>query len=704
MDESDLHLQYEAQQQLVEQLKGMIREREDTIKAKDKELQDTNSKLSKLKLQAKAKVVKMTSQLEEAKKAGEAGDREGETGEVLLDPQGGRDRGSVDDPQDSDTSSITSEEGSSNKVFRAKTKMLKRQLEDKDKVILEKDDIIKVREKQIEDKMAILGDRELIVHDLTEQLEQKTKLIETLQGIREVGGDGGSESQIQEMYAQMVYKDKKMMELNNKILEQDRKVMDLQEFVGEKNEVIRGRDKVVEVSEVMEILQTSLKEKDQSVQDQATLIVKLTTKVEHNEETIALMIEDLRKEEHKLKVEKDKFDLKLTETQKNFEETLQEREVEISKLRDLIRENQKDISTREGDLKELISRHERDIQQIMSKGEVNIHDHVMKMLEQKMKDTNDVLDGKMKVIQVLQTEMAEKENQLAENKEIMKTLKDKLQVTSEQLMLLQANFVDMEAQWKTERERLEKKQKDLIEKQETEKSEKELQMHTLKTTLTQYETAYAQASEQYSALQERYQQAVMGQGQVSPLPPVAASSDSDEVQALRTMVDQLKAEIAQKTNVPSSKSEAQDSDEVLALRTLVDQLKAEIAHGPTAKSVAGDSDEIEALRVMVDQLKAEVIDKTEKLEAAKKSDEVGKGETKMLKMKAQMTSKIKSLEKEVTQLRKGSDLADEVMTLKNRLAELEDEKGHLQLKLVDFEELRLQQGKAGSWIAAMCST
>lgn len=71
--------------------------------------------------------------------------------------------------------------------------MLKRQLEDKDKVILEKEDIIKVREKQIEDKMAILGDREIFVRDLTEQLEQKTKLIETLQGIREVGGDGGSE-------------------------------------------------------------------------------------------------------------------------------------------------------------------------------------------------------------------------------------------------------------------------------------------------------------------------------------------------------------------------------------------------------------------------------------------------------------------------------------------------------------------------------
>lgn len=49
------------------------------------------------------------------------------------------------------------------------------------------------------------------------------------------------------MFAQMVYKDRMIMELNNKILEQDRKVMDLQELAGEKQEVIRGRDKVIEV-------------------------------------------------------------------------------------------------------------------------------------------------------------------------------------------------------------------------------------------------------------------------------------------------------------------------------------------------------------------------------------------------------------------------------------------------------------------------
>ena len=50
------------------------------------------------------------------------------------------------------------------------------------------------------------------------------------------------------MYAQIVYKDKNLLDLNNKILEQERKIIDIQELVGEKNEVIRGRDKVIEVA------------------------------------------------------------------------------------------------------------------------------------------------------------------------------------------------------------------------------------------------------------------------------------------------------------------------------------------------------------------------------------------------------------------------------------------------------------------------
>ena len=49
------------------------------------------------------------------------------------------------------------------------------------------------------------------------------------------------------MYAAMVYKDKMIIELNNKILDSDRRLIDIQEFVNEKEEVINSRNKAIRV-------------------------------------------------------------------------------------------------------------------------------------------------------------------------------------------------------------------------------------------------------------------------------------------------------------------------------------------------------------------------------------------------------------------------------------------------------------------------
>lgn len=68
-------------------------------------------------------------------------------------------------------------------------------------------------------------------------------------------------------------------------------------------------------------------------------------------------------------------------------------------------------------------------------------------------------------------------------------------------MLLQANFVDKENEWREEKHRLDVKMHDAAEKHELELSEKELQIQTLRSSLQQYEYAYSQAAMQYSALQ-----------------------------------------------------------------------------------------------------------------------------------------------------------------------------------------------------------
>lgn len=179
---------------------------------------------------------------------------------------------------------------------------------------------------------------------------------------------------------------------------------------------------------ILQILQASIKEKEQSFNDHTALIAKLTARIENNEEAHDMTRENLRKAEHLLKSETDRFHIKLTETQKYFEEMLAELDSECQQLKNTIREKDKELTTRENDLREVIVRHEQDIQRIMSKEEVNIQDEIIRMFEQKLKDTNDVLEGKARVIEVLQKESADKEKELQENKDALKMLREKLQV------------------------------------------------------------------------------------------------------------------------------------------------------------------------------------------------------------------------------------------------------------------------------------
>lgn len=178
----------------------------------------------------------------------------------------------------------------------------------------------------------------------------------------------------------------------------------------------------------MQILQASLNEHKQNVLDQTKLIAKLTAKIEANEEAMEISKETLRKTESQLKTETDRFHMKLTETQKYFEETLAEKDTEVRRFQLLLQEKDKELAVHENDMREVIQRHEQDIQRIMMKEEVNIQDEIIRMFEQKLKDTNEVLVGKVRVIEVLQKEAVEKEKEIVENKEALKLLREKLQV------------------------------------------------------------------------------------------------------------------------------------------------------------------------------------------------------------------------------------------------------------------------------------
>lgn len=378
---------------------------------------------------------------------------------------------------------------------------------------------------------------------------------------------------------------------------------------------------IFDINFFIQILQTTIREKDQNIQGQAMLISKLSAKVENYEEEIAEMKEQVEKANHALKLESEKFDMKLRETQKYFEESLQESQGLVASLRENVKVKDDELLMRENNLRELISRHEKDIQRIMAKGEVDLQDHVLKMLEQKLRDTNEVLEGKIKVIEVLQKEVTAKDREIEEGLHVQKNFKEKLQTTSEQLMLMQANIVDMEIQWKDEKKKLDAKIRDLIEKQELERTEKELTVQTMQGQLYQYQTAYTQAVTQYNSLQERFHHSTRPGGAV----PAA------QVQ-------------------PVEETKLQAPEQMDATAQVMADLKGKLLEKEKIiKELEHFKSDFEAAHVQLEDLQKKMDSKVEELKKNLKAAE--DTSAKNLKQKAQLTAKIKTLEKENGELK-----------------------------------------------------
>lgn len=390
---------------------------------------------------------------------------------------------------------------------------------------------------------------------------------------------------------------------------------------------------------VLQVLQSTIKEKDQNVTDHATLVTKLTGKVEANDETLDHLREHVEKSDHELKLERERFNLRLTESQKYFEETLKEQEDSMSKLRKTVQDKEGELFCAETDLRELITRHERDIQKIMSKGEVNIQDPIIQMLEQKLNDTNEVLEGKIKVIEILQKESSQKERELQESREVQKSFKEKIQQMSEQMMLFQADLVDMEEQWQLERKKYATKIDDIVEKHDHESTEKEIEIQGLKSSGDQLQIAYNQSVAHYSALQERYHQLIKP-GDAC----VAAAGD-----------------IVKGT---ADKYNACGSEDIEKLQTMLKEKDHQLEELECLKQKSESLTELfREKQEESERYKALLEEKDQELEAFQRGvEDVGAshkgGNAKMLKIKAQLTAKVKSLEKEIAQLKQVNSVAD----------------------------------------------
>ena len=74
-------------------------------------------------------------------------------------------------------------------MSRAKSLLLKKKLDDKDRIIREKEEEVEMKEQHVVAKEKIIAEREEIIKSLTTQLEDKNKMMEEYQQSRVPAGD-----------------------------------------------------------------------------------------------------------------------------------------------------------------------------------------------------------------------------------------------------------------------------------------------------------------------------------------------------------------------------------------------------------------------------------------------------------------------------------------------------------------------------------
>ncbi|XP_072743713.1 uncharacterized protein [Anoplolepis gracilipes] len=192
----------------------------------------------------------------------------------------------------------------------------------------------------------------------------------------------------------------------------------------------------------------------------------------------------------------------------------------------------------------------------------------------------------------------------------------------------------------------------------------------------------------------------------------------DEKYELQKNVAELQDKIIASKSVQSNGTIIEKDNRITELENLIEELKqsnellkkeskTELQKQMTELSSRNeeDSNKITDLEKQVHKLETEKNNLTARLSAERtvpKEDDIVVKLTKeledlnksMIKLKAQHRSKVKNLQKQLEDFKMVSDTNAELVKLGNQVALLEEEKGNLQLSLVDFDELK---ASAGDW-------
>ncbi|XP_017877078.1 golgin subfamily B member 1-like isoform X2 [Ceratina calcarata] len=274
---------------------------------------------------------------------------------------------------------------------------------------------------------------------------------------------------------------------------------------------------------------------------------------------------------------------------------------------------------------------------------------------------------------------------------------DALVETKEAMKSMQENFVLMESSLKTKNENLLQQLND-YERKLAEANERVFQLESgigivkdpsvddLRYKLEKLETSNKQLQDEKYELQKSVADLQDKVVNISSMHGNGAIIEKDNrILELENLIEELKqsnklleeeskAELQKQVTDLTSKNE-EYLNKVIDLESLVHRLEEEkneiAAKLPEEGGVKEEDEKVARL--------------TKELEDLNKS---------MIKIKAQHKSKVKSLQKQLENFKKVSDTNAELVRLGNQVALLEEEKGNLQLSLVDFDELK---ASAGDW-------
>ncbi|KAM3920000.1 uncharacterized protein RB166_014453 isoform 3-T3 [Leptodactylus fuscus] len=363
MSVADLTEQLAQTQQLVAQLKDLIREKDNELRKKDQDLKEekesSESKVSKAKLQNKAKIASLTSQLEDLKK------QLASSGAQVKKPESKK--GSGDGDQ---------ENASAN---RGKILVLRKRVEELETQLAHKNEELKKKEVELEAQRLRGSELDAMIIEKEEKLAKKEAYIKDLQ-------------------------------------------------------LSAASNIPVEAAKAEPNAKTTATE---STQDLQVLIQNLTRKVEQGEEKYSLLHEQTESLKAFLNKEKSDFQEKEAMYMEN------------------IRVYQNIILEKDKEMKLLAEKHDQELFKIAAKSDSTAELHqLLKALKQKLHEDEEVLSGKNQVIDVLQKELDNKDQQMAE--------------TAEKCRLLQSEKQNLLSKLDAEKHVMRAQLKDMMEKHQTE--------------------------------------------------------------------------------------------------------------------------------------------------------------------------------------------------------------------------------------------